>query len=149
MTDWPLATDSMEADVATRWPGMLFRSLCASAVLLIAFPAHGHHSWTAGYLEDQSVWIQGTVVEFHYQNPHAWLYVSAPDRSGAMAKYGAEWANPSRLIQQGITRTTLKPGDTVILTGSPPRDPSEYRLHLKKIERPADGWTWSGPGGVR
>ena len=149
MTDWPLATDSMEADVATRWPGVLFRSLCASAVLLIAFPAHGHHSWTAGYLEDQSVWIQGTVVEFHYQNPHAWLYVSAPDRSGAMAKYGAEWANPSRLIQQGITRTTLKPGDTVILTGSPPRDPSEYRLHLKKIERPADGWTWSGPGGVR
>jgi uncharacterized protein DUF6152 len=138
----------MEADVATRQPGILFQSLCAGALLLTAFPAHGHHSWTAAYLEDQSVWIQGEVVEFHYQNPHAWLYVSAPDKSGAMAKYGAEWANPSRLSQQGITRTTLKPGDKVILTGSPPRDPSEYRLHVKKIERPSDGWTWAG-GGIR
>ena len=134
--------------MATRQPGILFRTLCTGAVLLTAVPAHGHHSWTAAYLEDQSVWIQGEVVEFHYQNPHAWLYVSAPDKSGATAKYGAEWASPSRLSQQGITRSTVKPGDTVILTGSPPRDPSEYRLHLKKIERPSDGWTWAG-GAVR
>jgi hypothetical protein len=139
---------SKEADVASRQPGILFRSMCAGALLLAALPAHGHHSWTATYLEDQSVWIQGEVVEFHYQNPHAWLYVSAPDKSGTLAKYGAEWANPSRLNQQGITRDTLKPGDKVIVTGSPPRNPSEYRLHLKRIERPADGWTWVG-GGVR
>ena len=134
--------------MATRQPGILLPSLCAGAVLLTAITAHGHHSWTATYLEDQTVWIQGEVVEFHYQNPHAWLYVSAPDKSGAMAKYGAEWASPSRLNQEGITRTTVKPGDKVTLTGSPPRDPSEYRLHLKKIERPSDGWTWAG-GGVR
>ena len=130
--------------MASKWPGFVLRSLCASALILTAFPAYGHHSWTAAYLEDQSVWIQGEVVEFHYQNPHAWLYVSAPDKSGGLAKYGAEWANPSRLNQQGITRSTLKPGDKVILTGSPPRDSSEYRLHLKKIERPSDGWTWVG-----
>jgi len=138
----------MEADVATRQPGIFFRSLCAGALLLTALPAHGHHAWTAAYLEDQTVWIQGEVVELRYQNPHAWLYVSAPDKSGALAKYGAEWANPSRLNQQGIARDTLKPGDKVILTGSPPRDPAEYRLHVKRIERPADGWTWVG-GGVR
>jgi len=47
-----------------------------------------------------------------------------------------------------VTKDTLRPGDKVIVTGSPPRDPSEYRLHLKRIERPADGWKWSG-GGAR
>jgi hypothetical protein len=130
--------------VASSRPGIVLRSLCAGALLLTALPVYGHHAWTAAYFEDQSVWIQGEVVELHYQNPHAWLYVSAPDKSGAPAKYGGEWASPSRLNQQGITRNTLKPGDKVILTGSPPRDPSEYRLHVKKIERPADGWTWSG-----
>ena len=121
---------------------VLIRGLCAAGLLMAALPAHGHHSWTAAYHEDQSVWIQGEVVELHYQNPHAWLYVSAPDKSGTPAKYGAEWANPSRLNQQGITKDTLRPGDKVIVTGSPPRDPSEYRLHLKRIERPADGWRW-------
>jgi len=134
--------------VASRQPDILFRSMCAAALLMTALPAYGHHSWTAAYLEDQSVWIQGEVVELHYQNPHAWLYVSAPDKSGTLAKYGAEWANPSRLNQQGVTKDTLRPGDKVIVTGSPPRDPSEYRLHLKRIERPADGWTWVG-GGAR
>ena len=66
-----------------------------------------------------------------------------------MQKYGAEWANPGRLSQQGITRDTLKPGDRVILTGSPARDPNVYRLHLKRIDRPADGWKWIGRGQPR
>ena len=64
-------------------------------------------------------------------------------------KYGAEWANPGRLSQQGITRETLKPGDKVIVTGSPPRDPLNIALHLKRIERPADGWRWVGGGQTR
>jgi hypothetical protein len=132
--------------VASSRPGIVLRSLCANALLLTALPAYGHHAWTAAYFEDQSVWIQGEVVELHYQNPHAWIYVAAPDKSGAPATYGGEWASPSRLNQQGITRNTLKPGDNVILTGSPPRDPSEYRLHVKRIERPSDGWTWVGSG---
>jgi hypothetical protein len=95
-------------------------------------------------LEDRTISVEGHVVELDYQNPHAWLHVSGPDSSGRMQKYGAEWANPSRLAQQGITRETVKPSDRVILTGSPARDPSEYRLHLKRIERPADGWNWIG-----
>jgi Family of unknown function (DUF6152) len=134
--------------MASTRPHILFRGLCAAGLLLAALPAHGHHSWTAAYLEDQSVWIQGEVVELHYQNPHAWLFVSALDRGGQLQRYGAEWASPSRLNQQGVARDTLKPGDKLILTGSPPRDPNEFRLHLKRIERPADGWTWVG-GGVR
>jgi hypothetical protein len=45
-----------------------------------------------------------------------------------------------------MSRDTLKPGDRLIVTGSPSRDPSAYRMHLKRIERPADGWTWIGGG---
>jgi hypothetical protein len=119
-------------------------ALGTAGALAVAIPASGHHSWAAAYLEDRTISIEGDVVELDYQNPHAWIHVSASDSSGRMQKYGAEWANPSRLNQQGITRETVKPGDRVILTGSPARDPSEYRLHLKRIERPADGWKWIG-----
>ena len=134
--------------MASTRPHIPFIGLCAAGLLLAALPADGHHAWTAAYLEDQSVWIQGEVVELHYQNPHAWLFVAALDRGGQLQRYGAEWASPSRLNQQGVARDTLKPGDKLILTGSPPRDPNEFRLHLKRIERPADGWTWVG-GAVR
>jgi hypothetical protein len=84
------------------------------------------------------------VVEFVYKSPHAWLHVDAPDSSGQMRRYAAEWANPNRLGQQGITRDTLRPGDRVEVTGSPGRVASEYKLHLKGIVRPADGWRWRG-----
>jgi hypothetical protein len=63
-----------------------------------------------------------------------------------MQKVSAEWASPGRLSQQGISRDTLKPNDRLIVTGSPARNPSEYRMHVKRIERPADGWTWVGRG---
>jgi Family of unknown function (DUF6152) len=117
--------------------------LLAGAVAA-SLPLDAHHSFAAYYFEDQSVTITGAVDEFEYRSPHAWLHVMAADSGGQMRRYSAEWANPNRLTQQGITRDTLKPGDRVVVVGSPGRKGSEYKLHLKGIERPADGWQWRG-----
>lgn len=107
-------------------------------------PLSAHHSFAAHYFEEESITIRGELVEFEYRSPHAWVYVMAPDDRGTMRRYGAEWQNPNRLGQQGITRDTLKPGDQVVVVGSPGRTAGEYKLHLKGIDRPADGWTWRG-----
>ena len=104
----------------------------------------GHHSFAAHYFEEQSVTIEGTLVEFEYRAPHAWVHVSVAGPGGAEQRFAAEWANPNRLSRDGITKETLRPGDRVIITGSPGRAASENRLHLKGIERPADGWRWRG-----
>jgi hypothetical protein len=101
-----------------------------------------HHSFPAYYFEERSVSIEGEVVEFVNAAPHAWLYLRAPDDRGTMRRFGAEWANPTRLARDGITSETFKPGDRVIVTGSPGRNAAEYKIHLKAIERPADGWKW-------
>jgi hypothetical protein len=73
----------------------------------------------------------------------------APDEKGVLQQFSAEWANPSRLTQLGVAKETLKAGDRVIITGSPSRDASEYKMHLKRIERPSDGWKWAGRGQPR
>ena len=112
-------------------------------------PAYGHHAFGAYYFEDQSISIEGDIVELDYRNPHAWLHLHATDISGKMQKVSAEWASPGRLSQQGINRDTLKPGDRVVITGSPSRDESQYKIHLKGIERRADGWKWIGRGPQR
>jgi hypothetical protein len=49
-----------------------------------ALPISAHHSWTASYLEDQTVSVEGEIVELAYQNPHAWVHVSSRDNSGRM-----------------------------------------------------------------
>jgi len=121
--------------------------LCLALVALVGrVPVHGHHSFAASYLEDQLVSVEGDVVELEYRNPHSWVHIQARDNFGRMQKVSAEWASPVRLNQQGVTRDALKPGDRVIITGSPSRNPADYTMHLKKIVRAADGWQWAGLG---
>jgi hypothetical protein len=116
----------------------------AMAVIGVAAAADAHHSFAAYYHESQSTSIEGQVVEFQFRAPHAILLVSARTPEGRMETYAAEWSNPRRLGNQGINKDTLKPGDTVVVTGSPGRTPSEYKIHLKGIRRAADGWSWGG-----
>jgi hypothetical protein len=117
-----------------------------SVVLLLVLASgplvSGHHSFPAFYFEDQSVTLQGTLVEFAYSAPHAWVHFSVADEGGPARKYSAEWSNPNRLSRDGITKDTFKAGDYLIISGSPGRNPSENRIHLKRIERPADGFKW-------
>ena len=119
------------------------RILLGLALTLAAgTPAGGHHSFAAYYFEDQSVTLEGEVVEFDFRAPHAWVHVLAPDARGELQRVGAEWSNPRRLARDGITSATLKPGDHVEITGSPGRTASEHRIHLKRIRRASDGWEW-------
>jgi hypothetical protein len=116
----------------------------AIGALVAVVPASAHHSFSAYYFEEQSITLEGIVQEFQYRSPHAILVFTAPDASGRTQTFAAEWSNPRRLSGQGITASTLKPGDVVIVTGSPGRTASEHKVHLKGIRRPADGWNWAG-----
>jgi len=116
----------------------------AIGTLVAALPAAAHHSFAAYYFENQSITIEGTVQAFELRSPHAILRFSAPDGEGRLQTYAAEWGNPRRLGRDGITSETLKPGDLVRVTGSPGRVASEHKIHLKGIQRPADGWSWGG-----
>lgn len=116
--------------------------LMLTAVLAAATPTLAHHAFSTYYFEDQQVSIDGVVVEFTLQAPHAWVYLVAPAPSGEMQRYAAEWSNPARLGRDKIVKDTLRAGDRVVISGSPGRVASEFKIHLKHIVRPADGWTW-------
>jgi hypothetical protein len=114
----------------------------AFALTIAGITASAHHSFAAYYFEDQSTTIQGEVQEFQLRSPHALLLFRARTPEGTVETYTAEWGNPRRLGESGITKDTLKPGDLVVVTGSPGRKPAERKLHLKGISRPVDGWAY-------
>lgn len=119
-------------------------AVCGVCVLLCT-PLVAHHSFGDMYQESDSVEIEGTIVEFQYKNPHAWVFVEAPDTFGQEKIYGAEWVSTSQLERAGITKSTLKTGDRVRIWGSPSKRPTETKIHLKRMKR-SDGWEWSGRG---
>jgi hypothetical protein len=103
---------------------------------------YAHHSFAMDYFEEQTVSIEGEVEQFQLKNPHSFLYVKVKDDKGEVQTYSAEWGGLTRLERRGVTADTLKPGDFVIITGSPGRKASERRIHLKGLHRPSDGWRW-------
>ena len=107
--------------------------------------AFAHHSISAMYMQDQSVTIKGTLREFLWRNPHSLFKVEAPDDKGVLHVWVIEGAAPTQLQSDGMTRTTLKPNDLVIVSGRPGRGAAgEYRMLLQRIERPSDGFKWQG-----
>ena len=116
----------------------------AVAIPMAGMSARAHHSFARYYLEDQSITTEGEVREFQYRSPHAILLFTVHTPEGSTRTYEAEWSSPRRLGGQAVDKGTLKPGDVVVVTGSPGRVGSENKVHLKGIRRPADGWSWAG-----
>jgi Family of unknown function (DUF6152) len=123
------------------------RALAASACgLILAAGAQAHHSFTATYDESDTVRIEGTLVAFHFRNPHASVDVLAEDENGQMVRWGIEWGGAGQLANQGVTRETLKAGDHVVITGNPSRDTALHRLRMRSLLRPSDGYGWGFEG---
>ena len=119
-------------------------ALAIATALLAGVRTYAHHSFAATYFVDQEVTVEGTLTQFMYRNPHSFIKVEAKDDKGEAVTWSIEWGGGAQLTQEHVSRDTLKPGDHVIVTGNPGRDPSEHRIRLHKIVRPADGWKWEG-----
>ena len=104
--------------------------------------AFAHHSFAATYLEDQKVTIEGQLVQFLLRSPHSFVHVNVKESDGSTNRYVVEWGSPQQLGGQGVSRDTLKPGDHVIISGNPGRNPADHRVRLLTFRRPKDGFTW-------
>ena len=113
-------------------------------VLLMVAPAlvagtvrtSAHHSFAATYLEDQSVTIEGELVQFLFRNPHSFVHVNVQQKDGSVVRYAVEWGGAGQLGGQGVTRESLKPGDHVTITGAPGRNPADHRVRMVSLHRP-------------
>ena len=112
-----------------------------TGLVLCAGRPLAHHSIAAIY-DDRMVTIAGEVVRVVLRNPHSFVdvVVQMPGRAGV--RYLVEWSASNRLGLHGVTSTTLKAGDRVVITGQPARD-SDERLRMTMLRRPKDGFVWA------
>ena len=103
-----------------------------------------HHSFSATYDSANKVEIEGVVKEFVWRNPHSFMRIDVTDKDGTVKTWALEWGSTNDLTQAQITRTTLKPGDKIVVTGEAARDQSSLRLLIVSVNRPSDGFSWRG-----
>jgi len=90
----------------------------AVGLMVVSLPLSAHHG-AAEYDNTKTISLQGTVTALQYLNPHALILFSVKDDKGQTADWTAELQSPNLLSRRGWSRSTLKPGDQVVITGHP------------------------------
>lgn len=116
--------------------------LCAMALLSSFETAIAHHSFAAFDMQKE-MWIDGTVSEVQYKNPHAWLFVDVVTAKGDTETWALETGGPNLLIRAGWKKNTIKVGDKVKVLIHPMRDASKKAGSVDRVVLP-DGTTLSG-----
>lgn len=123
---------------------MAVRSFTIAFAIAISAPAAAHHSIAGMYDSSQNTTLEGVVAQFQFVNPHPFVVVSV-QRNGGMEQWQMEMDNRRELSEIGFTETTLKPGDRVVVHGSPARR-EVRKLYVRRLDRPADGLSYDQIG---
>ena len=125
--------------------------MAAYITLMIAATVHGHHSFAAEFDGAKIQTIKGSLVEFQWMNPHAYLIVDVTDATGKTARWGVQSRNLSILKRQGLSKQTFKVGEVVTIELYHHHDPTRNVGFARYIER-ADGTKYDlipgGRGGI-
>ena len=100
--------------------GLLIASL---GLLAVAAPVFAHHSFAAEYDNAKPVALTGTVTKVEWMNPHARFYIDVKNDKG-VTNWEFELGSPNALMRRGWSRTALKSGDTITVSGYLAKDGS-------------------------
>lgn len=102
---------------------MMFKVACACAVALASAggAALAHHSF-AMFDMNKEVTVSGTVKQFQWANPHAYIQLVAKDEAGRDVEWSMEMGAPMYLYARGWRPSSLKAGMRVNVVLNPLRN---------------------------
>jgi hypothetical protein len=106
----------------------------AVAMLGSLSAAIGAHHGGAAFDQNQVLTFKGTVTEMTFTNPHVLVYWDVT-KDGATEKWSGWLTAPTKLARAGWTKSTLKPGDQIEVTGTPHKGGSHI-LQIRKLVAP-------------
>ena len=110
-----------------------------------ATAAHAHHSIANVYDDSQRVTLEGVVTRFQFVNPHPFVVMEVSNPNSNGQQWMLEMDNRSELVEIGFDSATLKPGDRIVVSGSPART-QRQSLYIRRLDRPADGFNYQQIG---
>src|SRR5467141_939030 len=109
---------------------MAFFALMAGFMTLasVAFAHHG----TANYDTSKTVTVKGALSDFQFTNPHCLISLEGKDERGKLQKSQGEPSSQNRMSRAGWTKSSVKPGDTLTISGYPAKSGSP-EIWIQKV----------------
>ena len=106
----------------------------AAAFSAAALPAAAHHSF-AMFDQTKVMTLEGTVRQFQWANPHAFIELDVVARVRTK-RWAIELNSPNNLTRQGWRRSSLKSGERITVRIAPLRNgnPGGLFLDLRKAD---------------
>jgi hypothetical protein len=98
-------------------------SLAGIAAVLFAAPAVAHHAF-AMFDQTKVLYVSGTVKQFEFVNPHAWLHVAIVNDKGDTSTWSFEGGSPSQLVSLGWAVDHPRIGEMIEVGFRPMKDGS-------------------------
>jgi hypothetical protein len=86
-----------------------------------AIPAEAHHSFAMFDMAKETT-LTGTVKQFQWTNPHAYIQLVAKDAQGRDVEWSLEMGAPMYLYARGWRPSSLKAGMRVVIVLNPLRN---------------------------
>ena len=107
--------------------------VAAGVVGALSAPLVAHHSISAEFDTSKPITFTGKVTKVEWMNPHIYTNIEAKDPEGKVVTYRVEGGPPNSLFRQGWRRDTVKPGDTVTVSGIRAKIPSSMNIGVATI----------------
>ena len=98
-------------------------ALILTGLLLAAIPGSAHHAVLAKFDDKKPMKLVGIVTLVDWKNPHVHVFMNVKDAKGVL-NWAAELESPIELQQNGWNKDSLKPGDSITVTGMGARNGS-------------------------
>jgi hypothetical protein len=120
----------------------------AATLLASAQLASAHHGSNISYQLDRTITVAGTVTEWDMVNPHPQIYFDVKNELGELVHWAGELLPTPLMLKNmkaGWSRTTMKPGDQIVLTCNPSKVAGAKACLAKGLV--VNGTEWPlGPG---
>jgi hypothetical protein len=115
--------------------GRAIRPVIVVVGLLLGAASLWAHHGLARFTMTRTVKMEGSVTDFQWMNPHAFIHADLKDENGNVANWTLELGSLEMLSRFGWDPNTVKRGDRVTAEGFPAKDGSTY-LSLLSIDLP-------------
>lgn len=105
--------------VVAEGAAMVRKAFGIAALIAVAAVAQisAHHAFSAEFDQSKPVKVSGSISKLEWTNPHAWIFIDSKGTDGKVVTWRFEMGAPNALLRAGWSKTDIKPGTEVTISG--------------------------------